>query len=68
MRVLDVEDRLEPLGILVGAILVLMALGTVVGTPWTTNASVVATLIQFVGVVAMIGVGVALARLSYRSN
>jgi hypothetical protein len=68
MRVLDVEDRLEPLGILVGVILVLMALGTVVGTPWTTNASVVATLIQFVGIVAMIGVGVALARLSYRSN
>ena len=65
MKLLNVKDTLEPLGIAAGVLLVLMALGTVAGTPWTTNGSVLATLIQLIGVVAMIAVGVALARLSY---
>lgn len=65
MTLLEVRDTLEPLGIAVGALLVLMALGTVAGTPWTTNGSRLATLVQLVGVVAMLTVGIGLARLSY---
>ena len=65
MRVLDFEDTLEPLGIAAGALIVVMALGTIVGMPWATNGSILATLVQLIGVVAMIAVGVGLARLSY---
>lgn len=65
MRVFDVEDTLEPLGIAVGAILLLMALGTVVGAPWSTNESLAVTLVRLVGVVGLIAIGVGLARLSY---
>jgi protein-S-isoprenylcysteine O-methyltransferase Ste14 len=59
-----VRDRLEPLGIVVGALLVLFGLGTVYGTPWTTKGSVLASGLQLVGVLAMIAVGVALVWLS----
>ena len=65
MRMIEVRDTLEPLGIAAGALLVLMALGTVAGTPWTTNGSILTTLVQLVGVVAMVAVGIGLARLSY---
>ena len=58
------QDRLEPLGILAGALLVLFGLGTIVGMPWTTKGSLVVSVIQLVGVVAMIAVGVGLYRLS----
>ena len=65
MSLIQVRDTLEPLGIAAGLLLVLMALGTVVGTPWTTNSSILATVVQLVGVVAMLAVGIGLARLSY---
>ncbi len=65
MKLIEVKDTLEPLGIAAGVLLVLMALGTVAGTPWTTNGSILATLVQLFGVVAMVGVGIGLARLSY---
>jgi uncharacterized membrane protein len=58
-------DKLEPLGVLAGVFLVLVALGTVVGMPWETNNDALASILQLVGVVAMIGIGIGLARLSY---
>jgi hypothetical protein len=58
-------DKLEPLGVLAGAFLVLVAVGTVVGMPWETSNDALASILQLVGVVAMIGIGVGLARLSY---
>ena len=65
MSRLDFEDRLEPIGVAVGALLVLMGLGTLVGAPWATSDSGLATAIQLVGVALTIAVGVGLARLSY---
>jgi hypothetical protein len=65
---LDVTDRLEPLGIVAGAFLVLVAVGTVVGMPWQTSNDALASILQFLGVVAMLAVGIGLARLSYVSD
>jgi hypothetical protein len=65
MEVIDATDKLEVLGVLVGAFLVVVALGTLVGTPWTTNNDALASAIQLVGVVAMAAIGVGLAWLSY---
>ncbi|MFT4921504.1 MAG: hypothetical protein ACI8XM_000704 [Haloarculaceae archaeon] len=68
MNVIDVEDRLETLGVVAGAFLVLVGLGTVVGMPWETNNDMLASVVQLIGVAAMIAVGVGLARLSYVSE
>ncbi len=65
MEVIDATDKLEVLGVLVGAFLVVVALGTLVGTPWTTNSSALVSAVQIVGVAAMIAVGIGLAWLSY---
>ncbi|WP_135364916.1 hypothetical protein [Halosimplex halophilum] len=58
------EDRLEPVGIAVGALLVLVALATLAGAPWTTKGSVGASALQVVGAVATAGVGAGLVWLS----
>ncbi|MEF8776671.1 MAG: hypothetical protein V5A43_09260 [Haloarculaceae archaeon] len=63
MATLEFADSLEPLGIVAGVLLVLFGLGTVVGQPWTTK-SPIAVLVQLIGVVAMIAVGVGLVWLS----
>lgn len=52
-----ISDTLEPIGIVVGAFLILAALGTVVGMPWQTNGNTVVTLLQFVGIASMIAIG-----------
>lgn len=67
MNGLRVEDRLEPLGIAVGVVLVISSLGTLLGAPWTSG-SVVVTALQLVGVALGVGIGVGLAWLSYRST
>ena len=59
MVTLDFADRLEPLGMLVGVLLVLFGLGTLVGQPWATK-SLLVVLVQLLGVLAMIGVGAGL--------
>lgn len=64
MALVDFQDRLEPLGIAVGALLVVFGLGTVLGLPWTTKGSVAASAVQLVGVAAMIALGVGLVWLS----
>lgn len=65
MRTIQFEDRLEPLGIAAGAVLVVMALGTLLGTPWATAGSTVVAVLQLVGVLVTAAIGVALAWLSY---
>lgn len=57
-------DRLEPVGTAAGVLLVLVAIGTLAGTPWTTKGDALASVIQVVGVVAMAALGVFLVRLS----
>lgn len=64
MNTFDVADLLEPLGVAVGAFLVLGALGSLAGTPWTSagNAVVVA---QLAGIVLSAVIGAGLVWLSY---
>ena len=64
----DYEDRLELLGIPAGAFLILAALGTLVGMPWATNDETIAVLIQMIGIVATLAVGVALIAITYRED
>ena len=58
------DDSLEPLGIGAGVFLVLAALGTVAGAPWTTHASLSTVVLQLVGAVLMALVGASLVYLS----
>lgn len=60
-----VADRLEVLGIAAGAFLVLAALGTVLGQPWTTNPDGLAVALKLVGVVLTIAIGAGLIYLSW---
>ncbi|MBO4247486.1 MULTISPECIES: hypothetical protein [Halomicrobium] len=62
------DDLAEPLGIGTGVVLVLIGLGTVAGTPWTTNGSLMVSVLQMLGVVATIALGVALASLSWNGR
>ncbi|SDF40159.1 hypothetical protein [Halorientalis regularis] len=57
------SDRLELLGLLTGAFLVLAGLGTVAGTPWTTLGGAVGG-VKVIGGLLAIGVGVGLGWLS----
>lgn len=59
------EDRLEVLGIAVGALLLLIGVGTVAGTPWTTKGDAVASVLQIVGVVGMMAIGAGLIYLTW---
>ena len=61
---MNVEDRLEPLGVVVGVVLVLGSLGTLLGAPWASGGAVV-TLLQLLGVRLVVGLGLGLALLSY---
>jgi hypothetical protein len=55
-------DRLEPLGIGFGALLVLIGIATIVGTPWAyKSGGVLLMLGQSLGAVAAIALGVGLA-------
>ena len=68
METIQFEDKLEPLGILTGILLVFVGLGTLIGQPWTTANSTIALVLQFVGIVVTVAIGVALVGLSYVSN
>lgn len=56
-------DRLEPVGIAVGAFLVLYGVAIVVGMPWTVQSLPAATL-QVIGALGVVAIGVGLAFLS----
>ncbi|MBX0295676.1 hypothetical protein [Haloarcula nitratireducens] len=58
------DDPLKPIGLTAGAFLALAALGTIVGAPWATHASMASAMLQVVGAVLMIAVGALLAYLS----
>lgn len=58
------DDLEELLGVGVGALLVLIGLGTVSGTPWTTNGDVIASVLQGLGILLTIALGVALIYVS----
>jgi len=58
------DDRLEPVGVGVGVLLVLVGLATVAGMPWTTKATMAAAAVQIVGALGTAAVGVGLVWLS----
>jgi hypothetical protein len=60
---MNVEDRLAPLGVAVGVVLAVGSLGTLLGAPWSSGG-VAVTALQLVGVVLGVAVGVGLAWLS----
>ncbi|MFB6185001.1 MAG: hypothetical protein ABEI96_10635 [Haloarculaceae archaeon] len=61
--VLDFEDTLEPLGIGVGVLLVLVGIATIAGGPWGIKSAAAAGL-QIVGALGTIAVGAILVWIS----
>jgi hypothetical protein len=58
------DDSLDLYGVLVGVFVALVGLGTLVGMPWQYSNSVTVTVLQVVGALATVGVGVGLAWLA----
>lgn len=58
MNLTGFEDRLELLGLLAGVFLVIAGLGMLANQPWATTTDTTAALVQVVGIVAMVAVGV----------
>jgi|APHM01.1.fsa_nt_gi hypothetical protein len=61
-------DRLEPLGLATGVLLVLAGAGTLVGLPWQTSETVLAGAVNVVGAVLVAVVGAALVWLTRRGG
>ena len=68
MDTLRFADRLEVIGIVIGAFLVLTGIGTIAGQPWNTAGGALVTLATLVGAVMAIAIGAALAWLVSQSN
>lgn len=64
----EYEDTLEILGVLGGLFLIIVALGTLSGLPWTTNDDGLAVVIQLVGIVVLFGLGVVLVLMTYTGD
>jgi uncharacterized membrane protein len=61
-------DRLETLGIATGAFLVIVGLGTFMTPPWTTNESTNAAMVQTLGIILTILLGILMIQLTYRGS
>lgn len=62
---IDFEDSLAILGVLVGAFVIVVGLGTLLGQPWTTTENTSAVVVQMVGILATIAIGVLLVVITY---
>jgi hypothetical protein len=60
-------DKLDLYGVLVGAFLALVGLGTLVGMPWQYSGGGLVTVLQILGAVGAVGVGVGLAWLAHET-
>lgn len=60
----EFDDRLEPVGIAVGVLLVLIGITTILGVPWATKGDLLASIIQIVGALGTVGIGALLVWLS----
>ncbi|ELZ29760.1 hypothetical protein C475_02396 [Halosimplex carlsbadense 2-9-1] len=58
------SDRMEPIGIALGALLVLVAVATLAGAPWATKGDALASALQVVGAVGTAAIGALLVWLS----
>jgi len=68
MNVPRFEDRLEWLGILAGAFVILVGIGSLSGLPWTTTENTLAAIIQVIGIFGIISVGVVLILFAYTGD
>lgn len=64
----EYEDRLEILGVLAGLFLIIVALGTLSGLPWTTNDDSLAVAIQMVGIIVLFALGIVLVLVTYTGD
>lgn len=62
---LPYHDRLDAIGTVVGAFVVLLALSTVVTRPWRYTGGGSIMVLQLVGVLASLGIGVGLVYLAH---
>ena len=62
------DDPLKPLGVAGGAFLVLAAAGTILGAPWTTQATIGGAIVQVVGSLLMALLGAGLAYISWNDQ
>jgi len=60
MNVLEYDDKLEPVGTVVGAFIVFAGVGTLLGLSWLQTDETLAILVQLIGIFTTIGVGLAL--------
>lgn len=58
------RDRLEPAGIAVGVLLVLVGLGTIVGQPWQYKGGALVMLVELFGALSAIAIGAGLVWLA----
>lgn len=58
-------DRLDILGVLAGVFLVLVAIGTAIGTPWTHSGGTVVMVVQIFGVIVTAAIGIVLVWLAH---
>jgi len=65
---INFEDRLSVLGVLVGGFVVITGLGTLLGAPWATAASTPVLLVQLLGIVATVIIGVLLIVITYADD
>jgi len=68
MNVPKVEDKLELLGVLVGAYILFTVVGMVLGQPWSTAQGGVVAVIQLVGILATAAVAVLLVLVARGEN
>ena len=55
------EDDLDAFGVLVGAFVALVGLGTLVGMPWQYSGGILVTVFQILGALSAVALGVGLA-------
>jgi len=58
-------DTLDVYGVLVGAFVALVGIGTLVGMPWQYSGSTAVTVLQILGSLAAVALGVGLAWLTH---
>ena len=62
------KDKLSVLGVLVGGFVIVAGLGTLLGAPWATTGNTSVLVIQLVGIVATVAIGVLLVLVTYADD
>jgi len=68
MSIVSYEDKLELLGGLSGALLLLMALGALAGTPWSTAPGTGVAVLRVVGILLIAALGVTIIATTYSGD